>query len=120
MKFALQSCESLWLPPCPACSSISFWRPLREDRLEKPTFHLARHTTEREKVNHYILTGCQHAQEVGHRRGPAANRLKAAILWRKKAADLLQGMFDRGYSDEQRRELIRRLSHPDSLFEGNL
>lgn len=113
------TCEVLWLPPCPKCSWVALWRRPVLDRLEAPGFNLARHTTAREGVNNYMLMGCEHASDVGAKFGPTRNRLKLAIGWRRKAAELLAGMFQNGYTDEQRALFNIRLGHP-SLINSTL
>lgn len=105
-------CDALWLPPCPSCSWVAFWRRAALDRLEWPGFHLARHTTNRYGSNYYILNGCVHAYDLGAKFGPTRNRLKLAIAWRRHAAELLAGLFNAKFTDTQRAEYNSRLGHP--------
>lgn len=113
-----ESCEALWLPPCPTCSWIELWRRPSLDRLERPGLWIARHTTAKHGKNYYLLRGCAHASDLGAKIGPIMNRLWLAIAWRRKAAELLQHLQDyhqKKFTDGQRTEWAQRLGHPSLL-----
>lgn len=115
------SCESLWLSPCPLCSWIALWRRPELDVLDKPGFFLARHSTAKYGVNHWMLRGCSHANVISEKAGPRVNRLKLAVAWRRKCAEIFETCFRRGYTDAQRADIAVRLSHPEvTMVDGDV
>lgn len=113
MNWAYLSCDSLWLPPCPKCSNVTFFRSSNEDRLETPGFFVARCTTQKYGVTYWMLRGCSHATQISLDKGPIPNRLKLAVAWRRKVRVLGAECYVRGFSTEIRDLIMNRLGHPE-------